>query len=99
MILIYLGKMRVRFSELLLLKCNENAVLFLKTTQNKLKDSFFLEKYPFCYVMFGGCPYHLNKNLYKVYSNKLRNCTRPNNSNKKIHNTLLHSITFSLQKL
>ena len=67
---IYLGKIYVHFSEILFLKLNENAVPIFKITQNKLKVLFFLEKYPFCYVMFRGCPYFVNKTVDKVDSNK-----------------------------
>ena len=70
--------MCVHFSELLLLKCNEISVFFFKITKNKIKCPFFLEKSPFCYVMFGGCPYFLNKTLDKVDSNKLRSCNPTN---------------------
>ena len=54
--MIITGKMCVHFPELLLLKCNENVVFISKTTQNKVKGIFFLEKCPFCFVMFGGLP-------------------------------------------
>ena len=45
-----------QFPDLLLLKCDENAVFFCKITQNKVKGSFFIEKCSFCYAIFGGCP-------------------------------------------
>ena len=73
-----LGKMYIYLPILVLFKCNENVVLFSKTTQNKVKGLIFLEKYPFCYVMFGVCPYFLNKALDQVYSNKSRNCNPKN---------------------
>ena len=41
---IYEGKISVLFLELLLLKCNENVVSFLKITQNKVKNHFFKKK-------------------------------------------------------
>ena len=64
---IYLGKMCIHFfSEMLHLKCNEHAVFFLEVTRNEVNGSFFLEKGPFCDVMFGGCPYFINKTLDKV---------------------------------
>lgn len=50
------------FSELLLLKYNENAVFVFSF---KL---FFIEKWPFCYFMFIGYPYILEKSLDKVYN-------------------------------
>ena len=53
---IYQGNIYANFSEHLLLKCNENAVLFFEITQNKVKCPFYLENGFFCYVMFGGCP-------------------------------------------
>ena len=75
---ISLGKMCINFPELLLLKDNGNVVFFSKTTPNKVKGPFFLEKCPFCYVMFGGCPYILNTTLIKKYSNKLKSCNPTN---------------------
>ena len=71
---IYQGKIFVHFSELLLLKYNENAIFFFKITQNEVKAPFFLEKSPFRCVTFGGFPYFLNETLDKVYSNQLRSC-------------------------
>ena len=62
--------MCVNFSVFLLLKYNENNVLFSKITQNKVKGPFFLTKCLFCYAMLGGCPYLLNKTLDKVYSDR-----------------------------
>ena len=50
---IYLRKICVHFLELLLLKRNENAIFFLKITQNKIKDSFF--KLPDFLYIFVGC--------------------------------------------
>ena len=58
MISIYLGKTCVHFSELLLLKCDENAVLFFKVTH---KGSLFSWKCPFGYVVIGGCSFFPNK--------------------------------------
>ena len=77
--------MCIHFPKLLLLKCNENVVFFSKTTQNKVKGPFFPENYPFCYVMFDGCPYFLNKTLDQVCSNKLRGS---NPKNRAIYITL-----------
>ena len=41
---INLGKMRIHFPELFLLKCNENVVFFSKTNQKKVKGPFYLNK-------------------------------------------------------
>ena len=87
--------MCIHISQLLFLKCNENVIFFSKTNKNKVKGPFILKKCPFCYVMLGGCPDFLNKALDQVYSNKLKSC----NSKGRKKYTLLHSITFSLQKL
>ena len=88
---LYQGKICVPISELLLSKCNKNAVFFFKITQNKVKVLFFLKKAPFRYAMFGGCPYSSNETLGKAYSNQLRSCNPKNR--KKVHEkkTLLHS--------
>ena len=43
---IYLGKTCVYFLELLLLRCNEEAVFFFKITQNQVERPFFLKKRP-----------------------------------------------------
>ena len=83
MVSIYPGNMCVYFLELLLLKCNENAVLFFKITQDKVNGLFFLEKCPFCNIVFGGCPYFLNKVLDKVCGNQYRSCN-PTNRTKYI---------------
>ena len=88
--------MHLFFAERLFLKCNENAVFFLKITHNKVKGPFLLEKGPLRYVMFSDCPYFLFKTLNKVYSSQSKKL-QPYKQ-KKIHNTLLQSITFSLQK-
>ena len=61
--------MQVCFLELVLLKRNENGTIFLKISQYKVESLFFLEKCPSCYVIFGGCPYFLNRTLNKVCSN------------------------------
>ena len=89
-----LGKMCIHLQEFFLLKCNENVVFFSKTTKN------ILENCPFCYFMFGGCPYFLSKAVDQVYINKLRSCSSKNRNTYNvyiyiyiyIHNTLLHSI-------
>ena len=70
----------------------------MKTTQNKVRGTFYLKKCPFYYVMFGGCPYFLNKTLDHVYSIKLRSWN-PTNRKNYIYNTQFDSLTFSLQKL
>ena len=62
------------------LKCNENPIFFKLP---KVKGPFFHEKFPFCYVMFGGCLYFLNVTLDKVCSNQLRSCN-PTNREKYI---------------
>ena len=92
-----LGK--IHLQEFFLLKCNENVVFFSKTTKN------ILEKCPFVMLCLVVVLIFLSKALDQVYSNKLRSC----NSKTEIHtiyiyiyiyiyNTLLHSITFRLQK-
>ena len=53
---INLGKMCIHFPELPLLKCNENFVFISKTTQNKVKGLFLLEKRPIVFVLFCRCP-------------------------------------------
>ena len=90
MTVINLGRMCIHFPELLfLLKCHEN-VFFSKTTQNKVP--LFPWKCSFCYVLFGDCPYFLNKILNQLYSNKLRNC----NPNDKYLYTYLIYIYLSI---
>ena len=95
MISIELEKMCIHFPEMLLLKCNKNVVFFSKTTQNKVQGPFFLEKCTFCHVWWLFL--FSDKTLDQVYNNKLRNYNPKNTRN--IYNTLLHSITFSLQNL
>ena len=72
------------FLELLLLKCNKNAVFYFKITQNKVKGLFFFLKSVLIFMF---------KTLDKVYINQLKSY---NPTNRKKHKTLLHSIALSL---
>ena len=52
--------------------------------------------------MFSDYSYFLNETRGKVYSNQLRNCSLRNKTKtitkKKIHNTFLDNITFTLKR-
>ena len=76
---------------------NENPVFFFKITQNKVKSPFFLDKCPFYYVMFGGCPYILNMTQDKAYNNQLRRFNPTNR--KKILITLANVINISIHSI
>ena len=77
---IYLEKICVNFSELLLIKCNENYFFHFKITQNKVKEPFFSKSALFVIMLY----LEANKTLDKAYSNQLRSC---NPSNRKKHIT------------
>ena len=83
---IYRGKMCVHFSELLLLKCNENALKNI--TQNKIKSHFFSWKvlFLFCYTaqkmkfsikdLFGKCGQ--SRSFLRIWSHLLKKCLMEN---------------------
>ena len=60
------------------------------------QKSLFIEKCPFCYDIFEGCPYFLNKTLDKVYSAQLRSCNPTNKQTKNTnHSSPLQNIWFA----
>ena len=53
---LYLGKICVISSELLFLNVMKMLFYFIKLP---MKDLFFSEQCPFCYLVIGGCPFFL----------------------------------------
>ena len=94
---IYLGKICVIFSELLFLNVIAEMKMLFYFIKLPMKDLFFSEKCPFCYLIIGGCPFFSKQ----VYRHQLRS-SNPTNRKKHLfckNSGLPHYLEHNLAKL